>query len=190
MEPTILNTPRIYNGEGIYKTGAGADFNYETVTVDGQEYKTLNYNSRLWTVENLRNNIGSNVDVVGFGRFYGYYNTKTPLESLLSDGWRIPSKNDFLELINFLSEYDTLDWISTDCGGTNKTGFNMPLIGYYTQNGLLNYGKTGYIWSSTAYDSTKNWNLNIRSDRITAEDSSDVQPNSATKCCFRICKDV
>lgn len=203
MEPTIYKpgaykSPGIYNGtggiykgRGVYNDGNG--FNYGSVIVDDEEYKTLNYNGRLWTVENIRNDIQTNYDVTPCGRLYKYSNALYSIEDKLTGGWRLPKLSDFQELITFLGTSNPREWISQDFGGTNKNGFNLELTGYINQNGnLTNQNVRGYIWTITnnPYGTGYKYNFYGGLSGVWVDDYSNSSSSSKTKLSVRICKDV
>jgi uncharacterized protein (TIGR02145 family) len=170
----------------------GEQLNYGSVIVDGEEYKTLNYNGRLWTVENIRNDIVTNYDVSPCGRLYKYSDALYSIEEKLTDGWRLPKLSDFQDLMSFLGTSKPKEWISKNFGGTNKNGFNLELTGYVNQNGTLtNQNVRGYIWTITvhSYGTYYRYNFYGGLSGIWVDDYSNAGSTSKTKLSVRICKD-
>lgn len=166
-------------------------FNYGSVEVDGEIYRTLEYNGRLWTVENLRNNIATNYDVAPYGRLYKYSDALYAIEDRLADGWRLPTQADFNDLINFLGASNPLEWISRDFGGTNKNGFDVPMAGYVNQSGsYLNYNVRGYMWTITSQSSNHKYNFFCGYTGLAADDYASSTSSYSTKLSVRICKDL
>lgn len=126
MEPTILNSPRIYNGAGVYNTGAnggGGDNN-----LIGKDYKTIKVNGITWLAENLNyrfsggklgitgqpsnpayayyDNDDSVYDCFGTrntGLLYNWYAVKFLEDNkhLLCPGWHVPTIDEWRSLINY-----------------------------------------------------------------------------------------
>ena len=124
MEPTIYNKPSIYNGAGIYKTGAegggGGGFTPISGSVElfGKVYNTVKINGLEWICENLDYKwdglaIGHNTtsqqacytqdneSLWGWnGRKCGLLYNKSAKEQLSNNliDWRIPSLSDYDKL--------------------------------------------------------------------------------------------
>lgn len=110
------------------------------VTIDGDDYPYRVINNRKWTVTNYRN---SNIPHYGADPSiwppikYGYaYKSSIMSQINLPTGWRIPSKNDFIDLVYALKFEDYVENIrkfellyspiTPDDGVTFDTaGFNM-----------------------------------------------------------------
>ncbi len=117
---------------------------------DGHSYGYKKYGNTIWMTENLAYNAGSgcfaynnNEDLVGkYGRFYQY---NQRLKNVCPVGWRVPSENDWNNLVNFLGGPElagkkmksTTDWYSGGLfgksyeQGTNLSGFNALPYGNY-----------------------------------------------------------
>ena len=112
---------------------------------------------------------------------YGTVDNKTELD--LEDdaayvnwgsNWRMPSKEQFDELIN--SSYTTTEWTTTVNGVngrliTSKTNGNsifLPAAGICDDTPLSLAGSSGYYWSRTLYTGLPDsvWSLNFRSDYV------------------------
>lgn len=125
MEP-IIYKPSIYNGAGIYKTGAngggGGGGDVTIIEIGGIKYPTKKIGSKLWFLENLAlewpglnvlNGTGYNNDTptaykynfawcCKYGYFYNYYAVVDLIQnnSDLLNGWRVPLLADFNDLIS------------------------------------------------------------------------------------------
>lgn len=125
------------------------------IVIGGNSYATKKINNLVWTTENLNEDVGTNAyynDDESYSQYGRLYNkdddTYAAIEALLSDGWRIPTLDDFNDLLG--STYSVLDYCTknewkTRSGSvletTNKTGFSLRPAGtkYYAfwGNGFL-----------------------------------------------------
>lgn len=163
MEPTILKTPRIYKGAGIYKNGAegGGGGGGENVEIDGKVYPVVTIGSQKWISYNL-DYVPAGVNVGGSGEIstpnawyynnnetlYGWNNKKYGLlynfaagevvNSSLTDGWRVPSKNDYETLISYLGGNDQGIKIRSPYDWT--TGLGEDLFKFSLLPGGLRWG--------------------------------------------------
>jgi len=128
---------------------------YETIDIGNQTWfaENLNYKaSNSWYYDNDQNN----------GKIYGrLYTWQAAMLDACPDGWRIPTKNEWLTLFENLGgnyvaggkmkEAGTLHWNAPNTGATNISGFNgLPggirggINGLYQLN-----GNDGFWWSSS-----------------------------------------
>lgn len=157
QKPTVYDHRNVYdNGGG----GGGSNIN-GSVLIDDTLYPYKKYGNLLWTTSNLcwrPSNFlstGSANDKPraltwgvneGVTFLYGlYYNLKAiqELNNLLSDGWRVANKSDWLNLFNELGG-------QSNCGkkmqtkyngwGTNESNFNIFLVGYMNAGSLVGGG--------------------------------------------------
>ena len=164
---------------------------YGSVRIENEIYKTLEYNGRIWTVENLRNDISTNYDVSPYGRLYKYSDAAPSIEVKLPDGWRLPTLTDFNDLVSFLGTSEPLDWISEDFGGTNKNGFNLPMAGYINNSGsYLNYNVRGYVWTKSTYSSGYNYNFYCGYTGVGVDDYAASSSGAKSKLSIRLVKDA
>lgn len=116
------NKQTIYKASGVYKEAGGGG---ETVEIGGKVYPVVTMGSQKWIAYNL-DYVPAGVNVGGSGEIstpnawyynnnetlYGWNNKKYGLlynfaageivNASLTDGWRVPSKNDYESLISFL----------------------------------------------------------------------------------------
>ena len=84
---------------------------------------------------------------------YNWYAVNDP-RGLAPEGFHVPSDDEWTELTNHLGGEDVAgnELKSTDCNGTNSSGFSALMGGYrnYSLNGtFFNLGNRGYWWSSS-----------------------------------------
>ncbi len=155
--------------------------------IEGNVYQTVQIGNQVWMVENLKTtkyndgtpliNTSSGLDWllqttgaycwaqdnISFKNTYGaYYNWYAVSSGKLApDGWRIPTEQDWITLLNYLGGADvaggklkstgTTYWYSPNTGATNESGFTALPAGYRTKaNGSHpGMGEVAAFWSST-----------------------------------------
>ena len=173
----VYNSASIYNGAGVYKDGSD-DFIYEEIL--GRLYPIVKIGSKFWTAENLDyidNNLTlklptsfETTKVYNFwnqdknfadenktGYMYNFY-AAMYINSLLSNGWRIPSKSDFQDLkqIQLDGQITTLRKkanYSTVWDGTNKTKFSAIPGGLRSDDNFSFLEQRLIMWSSNDINS-------------------------------------
>ncbi|MBS3965396.1 MAG: hypothetical protein KGZ80_13085 [Methylomonas sp.] len=143
---------------------------------DGNVYKTVEIGKQIWMAENLayKPSTGSywayddnNSNIV----IYGYlYDWQTAL-NVCPAGWRLPSDEDWKELIDYIGdnpvgklkatgtiEAGTGLWHDPSVGATNQTGFTaLPAGFHHHRSRFHNFGQSSYWWSATELDSGNAW---------------------------------
>ena len=186
------------------------------VTFGNIKYPYVKIGNLYWMTENLRNPIGNkNIDYWEYDngsnpRKYGlvYKDTTimkawpdgsptTEMAALLHDGWRIPTRGDFYNLGNGLSEYDGAALLSVDDGGTDTKSFNGRLSGVYREAGhgysdagFGNVNKVLLLYTSEYYGSaSQRYSFTIStgggSPRITY--GNGIGGETYLYCCLRLC---
>jgi uncharacterized protein (TIGR02145 family) len=83
---------------------------------------------------------------------YNWYAVNDP-RGLAPEGFHVPSDDEWTELTNHLGGEDVAgnELKSTDCNGTNSSGFSALPGGYrnYGNGNFFNQGNYGYWWSSS-----------------------------------------
>lgn len=216
MEPMIYKpgaykSPGVYKGTGgVYKDGAG-DF----VEIGGRKYPFVKIDSLLWITENLdwkftgcvigatgysynepRGNYFNNDETTygingkKYGLLYNWIAAKS-IDSLLSNGWRVPSLSDFSALASFCNN-DASKIKSTETwnpAGNNETGFtavpNGTFSSYDDSFGNLDIGcdywttnETSSSHANDRYLRNGNNNISLGNDR------------KADQYAIRLCKDA
>lgn len=211
MNPTIYK-PSIYKGAGIYNTrangGGGSD---ETVIIGGKEYEVITADSLKWITSNLDMmfpGIPFNTSFVTtkscFYYNYGYaparlnagllYNWEAvdyiANNNMLPDGWRIPTRSDFENLISFVggSSVAGKELKIEDFGGNNSIKWNCDLVGYLDAGGTaIQFDKRALFWTSSGLNASKSWSLMFEKEY----DSVGFSPDYTETCAsLRLCKDA
>lgn len=167
----------------------------ESVTdIDGNEYGLVTIGDQVWMKANLRTtkyNDGTEIPYVTdntewsnltsgaycwcfndmsnqtpYGALYNWY-TITP-GKLCPTGWRIPSDQDWFELVNYLGGVSIAGgklktpggWLEPNVGATNETGFTAYPAGRRSVTdefkGVFNGIEAGVTWwSSTEFSTTE-----------------------------------
>lgn len=200
MEPTIYkpgvyNTPGVYKGAGIYKgrgvyNDGGSTPPLQKVIFGGIEYEFVKINNLYWITNSLKNNVSGAYTTprgVDAGLLYPF-SSFTDINALLHDGWRIPERNDFIDLMGSASDVPSGPYLDESEGGTNETKFSALLTGYINQNGnLTRYNERGCMWSNTDYFGTNKYNAYCT---ISIFGNNDFSNTSTLKLQIRVCKDV
>ncbi|MCD4684099.1 MAG: fibrobacter succinogenes major paralogous domain-containing protein [Bacteroidales bacterium] len=135
---------------------------------DGTTYKWVKICDQTWMAENLAyepssGNYWAYNDNEIFVDAYGYLYDWETAKSIAPEGWHLPSKAEWQELINCLGgeniaggkmkESGNTHWIAPNTGATNSSGFTALPGGLRDSNG--NYGGMNGLtvfWFSTAYN--------------------------------------
>ncbi|MDR0517899.1 MAG: hypothetical protein LBH25_12725 [Fibromonadaceae bacterium] len=146
----------------------GILFFYFTDMRDGKEYKALILGRQIWMAENLSYNAGSskcyNNDTRNCEKYGRLYNWETAI-SACPEGWRLPSREDWAELVFFAdsengSGADELGFAVT-AGGLHSDGlFDDPnalsyLKELYSGGAFLGSGDYGFWWNATVVENDK-----------------------------------
>lgn len=187
----LYNKPKIYNTPTIYKTsagGGGGGNNGEIIKIYDQYYRVIDINGKKWLGENLKFatdeiEVGANPGS-GPGAFYysnDYsnwakfgllytWNCIPYIQNYLdnnNEGWEIPSKNDFENLMDYVgndykklkinsqfAQYNNANcfWLTQD--GTDDYGFGMVGGGFYEDLVAYSLRANGSLWTKDEYNST------------------------------------
>lgn len=138
---------------------------------DGQIYNISTIGTQTWFAQNLNYQTGNSwcyddntSNCTTYGRLYDW---QTALGSCPS-GWHLPSKDEWIVLINFLGgesiaggkmkEKGIGHWNAPNTGATNSSGFYaLPGGARRTDGGFSYLGTHAYFWSSSQYDATYAW---------------------------------
>ena len=133
-----------------------------SVVIDGKPYPTIAIANQVWTAANYAGTGGVPYDQNNTHPEYGRYYTFAELQQItIPPGWRLPVRNDFVELVNGqgadlstpLENTAALqkitsknNWIHVP--GTNTTGFNAYPAGYIYGNAQPDDGEVAEFWTS------------------------------------------
>ena len=149
----------------------------ETEPQEGNTYSWVSYKYAVDNYDNLTKYCNDS----SFGN-NGFTDNLTELE-LADDaafmnkgtGWRMPSKEQFDELVN--SEYTTSEWITQNSvkgrkitSLSNGNSIFLPAAGYRYDRALRGTGSSGYYWSRTLYSDGPivAWSLRVESSGASA----------------------
>ena len=193
----------VYNSgvsnSGVYNGGGG-----NTITIDGYTYNFVQIGSLYWITENLivkaPNAVTyNNGQLNEYGLYYQPVGDFPIIENKLNDGWRIPTKNDFLNLYSECGNNEN-DFIR-DCfnekyaNAQNLKGLNLLMCGYHSSNSWYLDNQASLYWTKTIKSGTNYYDLylrfngqNVEVDGVFMEDSTSGTGNYRAP--VRICKDV
>jgi len=141
------------------------------IRIDGKSYPTVTIGNRVWTTENFSGS-GSgvyyqedNVHKIAYGKYYTLAEAKA---IALPQGWRLPTKDDFKELVKaqgaiweedgsyegYTENMDAIGHLLSTTGwpnnlGTNASGFNAQPAGKHDEGDFMLQGYSTYFWTST-----------------------------------------
>ncbi|MBI9065757.1 MAG: hypothetical protein JEZ09_00615 [Salinivirgaceae bacterium] len=138
--------------------------NIKFIDAEGNVYKTVVINEKIWMAENLRVTIKPNAEnldgIFAYNNWpckvskYGYlYRWKAAMQAC-PKGWRLPTKKEWMELIDELGGVEVAGgqlkskefWDDPNSGATNGTGFSGIAAGYEYNGEFMDLGRHGYYW--------------------------------------------
>ncbi|TNE55128.1 MAG: hypothetical protein EP338_05280 [Bacteroidetes bacterium] len=168
--------------------------------LDGNKYSTVVIGNQEWMSENLRSAHYANGDTIysginvesveseqspsyffypdndssknlsSYGRLYTYYAASDP-RNVCPSGWRLPSKNDWEVLIEYLGGDEngggklkgTAGWNAPNAGADNLSGFNGLPAGFKEVDGAFDqFGRLASWWTSTADTANRIWTYYVK----------------------------
>ncbi len=94
-----------------------------------------------------------------YGKLYNWYAVNDP-RGLAPEGWNIPTKNEFEELIKVVNNDGNASKTMGQESGKNTNGFSLLLAGGRDSTGYFyDLGYVPYFWSSTEYDAVNAYDL-------------------------------
>lgn len=170
------------------------------IDIDGNFYTTVKIGNQEWMAENLKvthyrdgsaipyvsgDSVWSDLttgaycwcddDSTDYKKTYGaLYNFHAVIDNrcLCPEGWNIPTKAEWLELVEYLGGEDTAGgsmketgpahWSEHNIGATDESGFDgLPGGGRGKITGCGEVGNYATWWSSTSYDSVYAWHWGL-----------------------------
>ena len=135
--------------------------NIFTDTRDGQIYKTVEINGKVWLAENLKHEGVKHYVPNGIkdnAYEYGYLYSWADAMQACPEGWHLPSKEEFYDLLKAAGssmKEQAINLRSVEWGGNNKFGLNILPSGWYNADayddylfkGYYAFGYTAHFWS-------------------------------------------
>ena len=130
-------------------------FDYGSVEVGGESYKTIKIGQTTWMAENLNykteNSWCYNNDDSSCKKFGRLYNWEAAL-TICPEGWKLPGRADFNALIEYHQDMRFIrskdEWKNDD--GLNFWGFNLLPGGGFKAGDFFDAKVSAYLWSSDA----------------------------------------
>ena len=153
------------------------DGNAIPLVIDSTMWNNLTTSGYCWY------NNEKNIYEKTYGALYNWFAVKSG--KLCPAGWHVPTYSDWELLINFLGsvsiaggkmknigtiEAGTGLWYAPNEGASNESGFSGLPGGYryYSGNFMNSLGHQGFWWSSTEYDISYSWGINLYSSNSMA----------------------
>ncbi len=132
---------------------------------DGKTYKTVKINNKIWLAENLNYDAGDGCYCYGDQSYkcdeYGRLYTWEAAKRAVPQGWRLPTKSEFEDLIKYIGGESSACKELIPGGGAR---FHALFGGWRNYDGDFDYiGKTAYFWSASEYGAGNAWSLYVDS---------------------------
>lgn len=133
---------------------------------DGNVYKTVEIGEQIWLAENLRYKMTGSFcfdNNPAYCDTFGYLYTYKAATKACPAGWHLPSKAEFMILINYLGG---LEKAGKDLINGGKSGFNALLGGDYTADNDFFYGigRHTSFWSTTIANAEDAFTMEIHEE--------------------------
>lgn len=153
-----LNVSKFSNGDEI-----------DHAKTDAAWKKAIQERRPAWRYMNNDSTLGNT-----YGKLYNWF-AVTDSRGLAEEGWKIPDKQDWQELINYLGD-DAGHQLKCDCNeikegkGNNASGFSAVLGGHCFFNGMFtNKYYTGSWWSTSTEEDGQVWAMQLNANYKEAE---------------------
>ena len=193
----IAEKPSIYNAPGVYNQGGGGGGGGDTAEIDGKEYRIKKIGNLYWTCENIK--VETNSVKIKNDEYFYQLNALSEITSKLTDGWRVPSRSDFQDLLNtFTRSNDNVFWqwsgyiLKSDdwtglqgaYQGFDAVGFSGKQTGFYQSD--VHIDPLICVWAST----TGEYKMRFLIDGNGAYISNSDYISANNYFTIRLCKDV
>lgn len=191
---------------GFVFIGVGQETGSFTDHRDGKTYNTVKIGKQIWMAENLAFKPGKG-NYWAFDGWqsnlerYGYLYDWETARNVCPPGWRLPSDNEWQELIDFLGGNQVAGFkmksesgwhqvgLSGNGNGDNSSGFNgLPGGSLALWDNRENFNflrEAGFWWSSTPSEENKAWFRYIRNRNTEVERGSVVIENGQSVRCLK-----
>jgi uncharacterized protein (TIGR02145 family) len=199
--PCDDNDPDTYNDVYDANCNCAGTPNMFTDPRDGESYTALTIGGQTWFGRNLAYEPASGgsscydndpANCAVYGRLYDW---QTAMNAC-PDGWHLPSKQEWEEMIEFLGgvavaggklkETGFEHWMEPNTGATNESGFTGLPSGGEIDNSFDNLGRTAYFWTSTLHNDQYAWYPVLLNNTTTANMGYTDDP---FKFCVRCIRD-
>jgi uncharacterized protein (TIGR02145 family) len=158
-----------------------------SIRIEGKDYRTVTIGNQTWTAVNYNGPGGVPYDEAGSKPEYGKYYSKAELNAvILSEGWRIPTAEDYKQLAqqvgvpvpsqlthgeSIKALVSVAEWNHVQ--GTNESGFNAYPTGYIFGSSNPIDGDIAEFWTSEGYSfSIQEAGANLTTLRVALYDSN------------------
>ncbi|MDX1943593.1 MAG: FISUMP domain-containing protein [Saprospiraceae bacterium] len=124
------------------------------------KFKTLELNGKTWMAENLNIQVPNSWCVDNYSanclKYKRLYTWEAASNACKSIGWRLPTGEEWSDLINHFSDKREVAFKSMKQGG--NSGFDLPLGGWRDEAGKFErMGSNGFYWTSEEFNSITAW---------------------------------
>lgn len=148
---------------------------------DGNVYKTVEINGQIWLAENLRFEGAKHYAPDNYKRYIKKYGCLYKWEDAMRacpEGWHLPSKEEFNNLLNAAGSSDKerfKNLCAIEWEGKDSLGFKALPAGLHIGFDYSNFGFGSYFWSSTECRAYGNeaYHLIIEPDEAILTDGSE-----------------
>lgn len=107
-----------------------------------------------------------------------------PCRYYLEGTWRLPTKNEYVKLLENNGYPTTGPWKWENSSATNSTlGLTFPASGYRLESGtLLNASVAGSYWTTSLQGASNRWTLYLTDSRISPDSSDNMARGLSVRC--------
>ena len=160
---------------------------------DGQTYRTVTIGNQIWMAQNLNyktSNSVCNVEKDADCNLYGRYYTWAAAKTACPSGWRLPSYDDWVDLLNEVggasvaaTKLKAKSVWSRGENGEDAYGFSALPAGYSHEGEFFNE-HSAVFWSSTDSGTSFVYSVRMEYDKKKAEITKDLKNYSLSVRCI------